>query len=40
VLGATQNGEALRDHPEIQLRMGIHSGPVNHVLDNQRGARG
>jgi class 3 adenylate cyclase len=25
--------EALRDQPHIQLRMGIHSGPVNQVLD-------
>ena len=24
---------ALRDHPHIQLRMGIHSGPVNRVTD-------
>ena len=30
---AIQISEALRDHPEIQLRMGIHSGPVNHVVD-------
>ena len=25
--------EALRDRPQIQLRMGIHSGPVNPVVD-------
>ena len=30
---AIQISEALRDHPEIQLRMGIHSGPVNQVVD-------
>ncbi len=24
---------ALQDHPRIQLRMGIHSGPVNRILD-------
>ena len=30
---ALQISEALRDHPEIQLRMGIHSGPVNQVVD-------
>ena len=28
---------ALKSHPEIQLRMGIHSGPVNEVIDvNER----
>src|SRR5438270_5942284 len=27
----------LKDQPDIQLRMGIHSGPSNHVLDvNER----
>src|ERR1700724_2574610 len=25
--------QALKDHPHIQLRMGIHSGPVNEVTD-------
>ena len=24
---------AIKSHPEIRLRMGIHSGPVNQVLD-------
>src|SRR6266576_811733 len=24
---------ALRDHPELRVRMGIHSGPVNEVTD-------
>src|SRR6266404_5816582 len=24
---------ALRDHPHIRLRMGVHSGPVNRVID-------
>ena len=33
VRAAMQISEALRDHPEIRLRMGIHSGPVNEVLD-------
>src|SRR5437899_5929817 len=29
--------QALKSHPAIQLRMGIHSGPVNEVVDvNQR----
>jgi TolB-like protein/class 3 adenylate cyclase/Tfp pilus assembly protein PilF len=30
---ALEIGKALRDHPHIQLRMGIHSGPVNRVTD-------
>jgi TolB-like protein/class 3 adenylate cyclase/Tfp pilus assembly protein PilF len=30
---ALQIGQALKDHPNIQLRMGIHSGPVNEVPD-------
>lgn len=30
---ALQISEGLRAHPEIQLRMGIHSGPVNEVVD-------
>ena len=30
---ALQISEALRDRPQIQLRMGIHSGPVNQVVD-------
>src|SRR3984893_5562835 len=30
---AIEISEALRDHPQIRLRMGIHSGPVNEVLD-------
>jgi len=25
--------QALKEHPDIQLRMGIHSGPVNQVVD-------
>src|SRR6476659_5047581 len=24
---------ALRSHPEVQLRMGVHSGPVNQIID-------
>ena len=24
---------ALRDHPHIRLRMGVHSGPVNRITD-------
>jgi TolB-like protein/class 3 adenylate cyclase/Tfp pilus assembly protein PilF len=30
---ALEISEALRSHPQIQLRMGIHSGPVNAVSD-------
>ncbi len=30
---ALEIAEELRSHPQIQLRMGIHSGPVNEVTD-------
>jgi TolB-like protein/class 3 adenylate cyclase/Flp pilus assembly protein TadD len=30
---ALEISKALRDHPRIQLRMGVHSGPVNRVTD-------
>src|SRR5437868_13924866 len=30
---ALEIAEALRSHPEIQVRMGIHSGPVNQIAD-------
>ena len=33
VLCALEIGEALKTHPELQVRMGIHSGPVNEVAD-------
>src|SRR6476469_387232 len=34
---AMEIARALKSHPSIQLRMGIHSGPVNEVADgNQR----
>src|SRR6266566_2331057 len=34
---ALEISEALKNHPRIQLRMGIHSGPVNEVPDvNER----
>jgi class 3 adenylate cyclase len=26
-------GKALKSHPEVQLRMGVHSGPVNEIID-------
>jgi TolB-like protein/class 3 adenylate cyclase/Tfp pilus assembly protein PilF len=30
---ALEISKALQDHPRIQLRMGVHSGPVNQVTD-------
>jgi TolB-like protein/class 3 adenylate cyclase/Flp pilus assembly protein TadD len=33
VLCAVEISKTLKDHPRIQLRMGIHSGPVNQVRD-------
>src|SRR6059058_5354486 len=30
---ALEIGGALRDHPHIRLRMGVHSGPVNRITD-------
>jgi TolB-like protein/class 3 adenylate cyclase/Tfp pilus assembly protein PilF len=30
---ALEISRALQDHPRIQLRMGVHSGPVNRVID-------
>jgi adenylate cyclase len=34
---AVEIGKLLRDNPQLQLRMGIHSGPVNTVTDvNER----
>jgi TolB-like protein/class 3 adenylate cyclase/Tfp pilus assembly protein PilF len=30
---ALETSRALKDHPHIQVRMGIHSGPVNRVTD-------
>ncbi len=33
VLCAEEIAKALKSHPEIQVRMGIHSGPVNEVTD-------
>ena len=26
-------GRSLKSHPEVQLRMGVHSGPVNQIVD-------
>ncbi len=34
---ALEISQALKSHPNIQLRMGLHSGPVNEIVDvNQR----
>jgi tetratricopeptide (TPR) repeat protein len=33
VLCAMEIGNALKSHPELKVRMGIHSGPVNEVTD-------
>jgi TolB-like protein/class 3 adenylate cyclase/Tfp pilus assembly protein PilF len=33
VLCALEIGQALKSHPELRVRMGIHSGPVNEVTD-------
>jgi TolB-like protein/Tfp pilus assembly protein PilF len=33
VLCALEVGKALKNHPELRVRMGIHSGPVNEVSD-------
>src|SRR6266404_1907018 len=33
VLCAMEIAKALNDHPELRVRMGIHSGPVNEITD-------
>src|SRR5256886_14448056 len=33
VMCALEISKALKNHPELRLRMGIHSGPVNEVTD-------
>ena len=33
VLCALEIGKELKNHPELHVRMGIHSGPVNEVID-------
>src|SRR5215468_7585768 len=33
VLCALEISKALKDHPELRVRMGVHSGPVNEVAD-------
>ena len=34
---ALEIGKALRAHPQVQVRMGVHSGPVNEITDvNER----
>src|SRR6266436_8256163 len=38
VLCAMEIAKALKSHPELHVRMGIHSGPVNEVVDlNEQG---
>src|SRR5205807_7731217 len=32
-LCASEISEALKSHPELRVRMGIHSGPVNEITD-------
>ena len=33
VLCALEIGKELKNHPELHVRMGIHSGPVNEITD-------
>src|SRR5712671_5627609 len=33
VLCAVEISKALKEHPELRVRMGIHSGPVNEITD-------
>src|SRR6476619_1090188 len=33
VLCALEIGKALKSHPELRVRMGVHSGPVNEISD-------
>lgn len=33
VLCALEISKALKSHPELKVRMGVHSGPVNHITD-------
>src|ERR1043166_1740864 len=33
LLCAIEISKALKDHPELQVRMGVHSGPVNEITD-------
>ena len=33
VLCAFEIGKALKSHPALRVRMGIHSGPVNEISD-------
>src|ERR1041384_180516 len=33
VLCALEISKALKSHPELKVRMGIHSGPVNEITD-------
>src|SRR5437899_8650824 len=33
VLCAVEVSKALKEHPELRVRMGVHSGPVNEITD-------
>src|SRR5205814_7522772 len=33
VLCAMEISKALKEHPELRVRMGVHSGPVNEITD-------
>ncbi len=35
---AVEISRALKEHPRLQLRMGIHSGPVGGIVDVNEGA--
>jgi len=37
VLCALEISEELKNHPELRVRMGIHSGPVNEITDLRQG---
>src|ERR1700720_3668004 len=39
VLCALEIAKALKSHPDLKVRMGIHSGPVNEVTDLNEQAR-
>jgi len=36
---AMEIARGLRNHPQIQLRMGVHSGPVDQIKDQRRRSR-
>src|ERR1700739_2528579 len=38
VLCALEISKALKSHPELRVRMGVHSGPVNEITDMNKQA--